>query len=70
MAAPWDRCPPVRYLMSVTDSWIELTITKGLGRQVRRMTAAGGYPTLRLIRWRIGGWGIGDFASGEWRAVG
>ena len=66
----WDRDPPVRYRKSVLDSWIELTITEGRNRQVRRMTAAVGYPTLRLVRWRIGGWEIGDLAVGEWQEVG
>ena len=63
----WDRDPPVRYRKSVPDSWLELTITEGRNRQVRRMTAAVGYPTLRLVRWRIGGWEIGELAPGEWR---
>ncbi|MGQ3101438.1 MAG: pseudouridine synthase [Sphingopyxis solisilvae] len=66
----WDRDPPVRYRKSVPDSWLELTITEGRNRQVRRMTAAVGFPTLRLVRWRIGGWEIGDLAVGEWREVG
>jgi 23S rRNA pseudouridine2457 synthase len=66
----WDRDPPVRYRKSVPDSWIELTITEGRNRQVRRMTAAVGFPTLRLVRWRIGGWEIGDLGVGEWRGVG
>ena len=66
----WDRNPPVRYRKTVPDSWIELTITEGRNRQVRRMTAAVGYPTLRLVRWRIGQWEIGALAVGEWRAVG
>ena len=66
----WDRDPPVRYRKSVPDAWIELTITEGRNRQVRRMTAAVGYPTLRLVRWRIGGWEIGELALGEWREVG
>lgn len=65
----WDRDPPVRYRKSVADSWIELTITEGRNRQVRRMTAAVGFPTLRLVRWRIGGWEIGDLALGEWHEV-
>jgi 23S rRNA pseudouridine2457 synthase len=66
----WDRDPPVRYRKSVPDSWIELTITEGRNRQVRRMTAAVGFPTLRLVRWRIGGWEIGELGLGEWREVG
>ncbi|WOF42890.1 pseudouridine synthase [Sphingopyxis indica] len=68
--ALWDRDPPVRYRKSVADSWIELTITEGRNRQVRRMTAAVGFPTLRLVRWRIGAWEIGDLTVGEWREVG
>lgn len=63
----WDRDPPVRYRKSVPDCWIELTITEGRNRQVRRMTAAVGHPTLRLVRWRIGAWEIGTLAPGEWR---
>ena len=66
----WDRDPPVRYRKSVPDSWIELTITEGRNRQVRRMTAAVGFPTLRLVRWRIGAWEIGELAVGAWREVG
>ncbi|HMO73991.1 MAG TPA: pseudouridine synthase [Sphingopyxis sp.] len=66
----WDRDPPVRYRKSVPDSWLELTITEGRNRQVRRMTAAVGFPTLRLVRWRIGGWEIGELAPGAWREVG
>ena len=54
---------------TVPDSWIELTITEGRNRQVRRMTAAVGFPTLRLIRWRVGGWEIGDLGPGEWQDI-
>lgn len=63
----WPRTPPVRYRKSVPDSWIELTITEGKNRQVRRMTAAVGHPTLRLIRVSVGKWNLGDLASGAWK---
>lgn len=71
MAAPavWPRTPPVRYRESVPDSWIELTITEGRNRQVRRMTAAVGFPTLRLIRYRIGEWSLDGLAPGAHRAL-
>ena len=65
----WDRDPPVRYRKSVPDSWIEITITEGRNRQVRRMTAAAGFPTLRLVRWRIGDWTLDDIAVGEHRII-
>ena len=63
----WPRDPPVRVRKTVPDSWIELTIREGRNRQVRRMTAAIGHPTLRLVRWRIGDWTIDGLAPGEWR---
>lgn len=63
----WPRDPPIRYRKSVPDSWIELTITEGRNRQVRRMTAAVGHPTLRLIRARIGEWTLDGLAPGTWR---
>lgn len=63
----WDRDPPVRVRKSIPDRWLEITLTEGRNRQVRRMTAAIGFPTLRLVRWRIGDWSIGDLAPGEWR---
>ena len=66
----WPRDPPVRFRKSVPDSWIELTITEGRNRQVRRMTAAVGLPTLRLVRWRIEGWTLDGVAPGEWRELG
>lgn len=65
----WPRDPPVRYRKSVPDGWIELTLTEGRNRQVRRMTAAVGHPTLRLIRWRIGAWTLDGLAPGQWRQV-
>ena len=67
--ALWPRTPPVRYRKSVSDSWIELTIREGRNRQVRRMTASIGFPTLRLIRWRIGEWTLDRLDSGAWRRV-
>ena len=63
----WPRDPPVRFRKSVPDGWIELTIREGRNRQVRRMTAAVGHPTLRLVRWRIGDWSLDGLAPGEWR---
>ncbi|MDG2404656.1 MAG: pseudouridine synthase [Paracoccaceae bacterium] len=63
----WRRYPPVRYRKSVPDCWIDITISEGRNRQVRRMTAAIGCPTLRLIRHRVGSWKLGNLASGAWR---
>jgi 23S rRNA pseudouridine2457 synthase len=65
----WPRDPPVRFRKSVPDSWIALTITDGRNRQVRRMTAAVGHPTLRLVRWQIGDWSLDNLAPGQWREV-
>ena len=65
----WDRDPPVRFRKSVPDSWIALEITEGRNRQVRRMTAAVGLPTLRLIRWRIGDWSVDGIAPGEYHEL-
>jgi 23S rRNA pseudouridine2457 synthase len=62
-----DRNPPIRYRKSVPDSWIQLTLTEGKNRQVRKMTAAVGYPTLRLVRWSMENLTIAGFASGEVR---
>lgn len=67
----WPRDPPVRFRKSVPDGWIRLTIAEGRNRQVRRMTAAVGHPTLRLVRWAIGDWTLDALAPGQWveRAV-
>jgi 23S rRNA pseudouridine2457 synthase len=61
------RDPPVRFRKTVPDAWLRLTITEGRNRQVRRMTAAVGLPTLRLVRWRIGDWTLDNLAPGQWR---
>jgi 23S rRNA pseudouridine2457 synthase len=65
----WPRDPPIRYRASVPDCWLRLTIREGRNRQVRRMTAAVGHPTLRLVRWSIGEWQLGDLPPGAWRAA-
>jgi 23S rRNA pseudouridine2457 synthase len=65
----WPRDPPVRFRKTVPDSWISVTIREGRNRQVRRMTAAIGFPTLRLIRQSIGDWSVEGIAPGEWRAA-
>jgi 23S rRNA pseudouridine2457 synthase len=63
----WHRDPPIRVRQTISDSWISLTITEGKNRQVRRMTVAVGFPTLRLVRWSIGEWSVDGLAPGEWR---
>ena len=67
--ALWPRDPPVRFRKSVPDCWIRLTIAEGRNRQVRRMTAAVGHPTLRLVRWAVGDWTLDGLAPGEWRTA-
>lgn len=63
----WLRDPPIRYRAAIATSWIELTISEGRNRQVRRMSAAVGYPTLRLVRLQVDRWRLGDLQPGEWR---
>ena len=63
----WPRDPPIRVRKTVPDSWLRLTIREGRNRQVRRMTAAVGFPTLRLVRWRVGDWTVDGIPPGEWR---
>lgn len=65
----WPRDPPIRVRKTVPDCWIKLTIREGRNRQVRRMTAAAGYPTLRLVRWAVGDWSVEGLEPGAWREV-
>jgi 23S rRNA pseudouridine2457 synthase len=65
----WLRDPPIRVRQSVPDSWLKITLREGRNRQVRRMTAAVGLPTLRLVRWSIGDWTVAGIAPGAFMEV-
>jgi 23S rRNA pseudouridine2457 synthase len=65
----WTRNPPIRVRRAIPTAWIELELSEGRNRQVRRMTAAVGFPTLRLIRWAVGPWTVAGLAAGESREV-
>jgi 23S rRNA pseudouridine2457 synthase len=66
-AGLWPRDPPIRFRQAIPTAWLELVIAEGKNRQVRRMTAKVGHPTLRLVRWAVGAWTLEGLAPGRWR---
>ncbi len=67
--ALWPRTPPIRFRAAIPTTWLDITLREGRNRQVRRMTAAVGHPTLRLVRHAVGPWQLGDLRPGEWRKL-
>ncbi len=65
----WPRQPPIRFRQNIPTTWLEMTLIEGKNRQIRRMTAAVGFPTLRLVRVKIGPWELGNLQPGEWFEV-
>ena len=65
----WPRVPPIRERRKIPTGWLDIGLVEGRNRQVRRMTAAVGLPTLRLVRHRVGPWALEDMQPGEWRAI-